>query len=391
MTALQHAHTTQIYMPGTCSVNMSDQKKMNKKIEHNLAYIWPCQTDLQLINFWIVAWFVPNKTRFTTLPPTVCVQKVVLIIGSGLNLQWIKKKTRHSWSQKQETIRPSSHRMRKHICVQIFTQILWCCVQAVWTIPLTAVCFKICVRVLRGAPCPVWTRPKEVYLFLDFVQFCITTAMTVTQGCTVSSLRSAQGTQQNATKSIYFAMSSSVDTNSFGNSSRIQFVVGNDTEAKRTQREKIHVPCVRQKSLETYSSAPNVTLPPLSAMSRTFPNPPSCSAPRTKSNVNPVMTMIIWKASFQTVARMPPWKKRDRSSAWKSCVLSGTQGWLYLWHVPRQCRKCTPIRHWQWIILCSNQSLDEHRNNNLKSVPSCDPEYNFALCFYPETRTLAYG
>ncbi len=55
-------------------------------------------------------------------------------------------------------IRPHSHRTHKQICIQICVQTLWCCLQPVWTLPLTAVCSIICVRVLQGAPLSVWTR-----------------------------------------------------------------------------------------------------------------------------------------------------------------------------------------------------------------------------------------
>ena len=49
-------------------------------------------------------------------------------------------------------------------------------------------------------------------------------------------------------------------------------------------------------------------LPPRSAMSSTFPNPPKLSAPRANNRVRPVRTITIWNASFHTVALMPPWK-----------------------------------------------------------------------------------
>ncbi len=57
------------------------------------------------------------------------------------------------------SVRPRSHRMRKHICVQICMQIFWCCLQSVWTLPLTAVYSIICMPLLRGALRPVWTGP----------------------------------------------------------------------------------------------------------------------------------------------------------------------------------------------------------------------------------------
>ena len=33
----------------------------------------------------------------------------------------------------------------------------WCCLQTVWTLPLTTMCLIICVRLLQVAPHPVWT------------------------------------------------------------------------------------------------------------------------------------------------------------------------------------------------------------------------------------------
>ncbi len=52
---------------------------------------------------------------------------------------------------------PRSHRTRKQICVQT----IWCFLQLVWTLLFAPVCSIICVRVLWGAPRPVWTWPKE--------------------------------------------------------------------------------------------------------------------------------------------------------------------------------------------------------------------------------------
>ncbi len=54
------------------------------------------------------------------------------------------------------SIRARSHRTRK----QISMQTLWCCLQPVWTLPLTIMCSKIGIHLLRGAPRPVWTGPK---------------------------------------------------------------------------------------------------------------------------------------------------------------------------------------------------------------------------------------
>ena len=44
--------------------------------------------------------------------------------------------------------------------MQICVQTLWCCLQAVWILPLTTVCSTICVRPLQGVLRPVWTGPK---------------------------------------------------------------------------------------------------------------------------------------------------------------------------------------------------------------------------------------
>ncbi len=49
-------------------------------------------------------------------------------------------------------VRARSHKTRKHICMQICVQTLWCCLQAVWTLPFTTMCFIIwcaCCEVLR--------------------------------------------------------------------------------------------------------------------------------------------------------------------------------------------------------------------------------------------------
>ncbi len=63
-------------------------------------------------------------------------------------------------------LRPYSHRTRKHICMQICVQTLWCCMQPVWTLPLTTMCSIICMRLLRGDPRPVWTGPKFIFWLL---------------------------------------------------------------------------------------------------------------------------------------------------------------------------------------------------------------------------------
>ncbi len=75
-----------------------------------------------------------------------------------------KNQSRSVWS-KLETWKftwPHSHRTRKQICAQICVQTLWCCLQPVWTLLFTAVCSIICMRGLQGAPCPVWTAPRDV-------------------------------------------------------------------------------------------------------------------------------------------------------------------------------------------------------------------------------------
>ncbi len=54
-------------------------------------------------------------------------------------------------------IRPRSHRTRKQIGAQICVQTLWCCLQPLWTLPLTTVCPIICL--LGGALRTVWTGP----------------------------------------------------------------------------------------------------------------------------------------------------------------------------------------------------------------------------------------
>ena len=69
----------------------------------------------------------------------------------------------HGCCCSQFSFRARSHRMRKHIGMQT----LWCCLQAVWTLLLTAVCSIICMLILYGAPRPVWTGPyvKNITLF----------------------------------------------------------------------------------------------------------------------------------------------------------------------------------------------------------------------------------
>ena len=57
---------------------------------------------------------------------------------------------------------PCSHRTCKQICTQIYVQTLWCCLQAVWTLPLTTMCSIICICLLQGAPHPVWTGPRDL-------------------------------------------------------------------------------------------------------------------------------------------------------------------------------------------------------------------------------------
>ncbi len=96
-------------------------------------------------------------------------------------------------------LRALSHRTRKQICMQIClqTQTLWCCLQAVWTLPLTIMCSKICMRVLRGALRPVWTGPKkETLLNLTWrysneqkPETIITLSWAMREECQVSEMR----------------------------------------------------------------------------------------------------------------------------------------------------------------------------------------------------------
>ncbi len=51
----------------------------------------------------------------------------------------------HKKSPIMSLLRFRSHRMRKQICRQICVQTLWCCLQCVWTLPLTIMCSKICM------------------------------------------------------------------------------------------------------------------------------------------------------------------------------------------------------------------------------------------------------
>ena len=57
---------------------------------------------------------------------------------------------------------PRSHRTRKQLCTQLCMQTLCCCLQSLWTLPLTIMCSKICICLLRGVPRPVWTGPDLI-------------------------------------------------------------------------------------------------------------------------------------------------------------------------------------------------------------------------------------
>ena len=64
--------------------------------------------------------------------------------------------------------------------MQICVQTLWCCLQPVWTLPFTAVCSIICVRVLQGAPRLVWTGPKWVAGAEKPICTCVVLSTTIT-------------------------------------------------------------------------------------------------------------------------------------------------------------------------------------------------------------------
>ncbi len=72
-----------------------------------------------------------------------------------LSTDWIQQfQKRLGWSQQQHWGPVHTGRL-----APIWMQTLSCCLQPVWTLPFTAVCFIICVRVLQGAARPVWTGP----------------------------------------------------------------------------------------------------------------------------------------------------------------------------------------------------------------------------------------
>ena len=68
-------------------------------------------------------------------------------------------------------IRPHSHRTRDTTRTQIWMQILWCCLHALWTLPLTTT-GSICLRVLCewGLSCPM---PKFVHQNAGSAQACV--------------------------------------------------------------------------------------------------------------------------------------------------------------------------------------------------------------------------
>ncbi len=60
-------------------------------------------------------------------------------------------------------VMPNSHKMRHPRHTQIGTFFLWCCLRAVWTLPLTTT-GPICLRcVARRDPRPVWIRPQTCF------------------------------------------------------------------------------------------------------------------------------------------------------------------------------------------------------------------------------------
>ncbi len=60
-------------------------------------------------------------------------------------------------TDRRHTLRPRSHRTQRHVCAQICVQTLRCCFSSCVNTPMTTMWSKICVRVLQGAPRPVWT------------------------------------------------------------------------------------------------------------------------------------------------------------------------------------------------------------------------------------------
>ena len=82
-------------------------------------------------------------------------QHVMALCWVWPHLRFLSSRIQRGRSNLCRNIRARSHRMRKHICMQT----LWCCLWAVWTLPLTTMCSIIYMCVLWGAR-PVWTGPN---------------------------------------------------------------------------------------------------------------------------------------------------------------------------------------------------------------------------------------
>ena len=119
---------------------------------------------------WDVRYFSFSKTLFLKSPfcfiylpaavqptmPVCCLSIVATMASSTIHPVW-------------EVFRPHSHRTRKQICMQSCVQTLWCCLQPVWTLPLTTVCSMICVRVLQKVLCVLCERGLVLNINLWFL------------------------------------------------------------------------------------------------------------------------------------------------------------------------------------------------------------------------------
>ena len=101
-----------------------------------------------------------KSTKYArALCPLFCFKRGILLVTFSQQTPnlFVNLESLHSilWVPRERYLRARSHRTRKQICVQT----LWCCLQPVWTLPLTIMCCKMCLRLFRGAPRPVWTGP----------------------------------------------------------------------------------------------------------------------------------------------------------------------------------------------------------------------------------------
>ncbi len=136
--------------------------------KQNCTYQYPRTVNTQVTDrLQIPLWH--NLQKLHTASQTL-VKSLLFMPQNKITSTWLPIPFANStpvyWSLVEVTVnlkrsfRPRSHRTHKQICTQIWVQTLWCCLQPVWTLPLTTVCSIFCVRLLQGAPHPVWTGPK---------------------------------------------------------------------------------------------------------------------------------------------------------------------------------------------------------------------------------------